>query len=529
MKILSLNTINMLRGLLFVMIIITPNYLYPQDQLYFNNRYDFGGEGIYDKSYCIIDSDDGYVIAGNSQVLSPPYYWWRKIIAKIDYNGNQLFVKSFNIDSVHMFFSSNNTGFLIKNENIYYSVGKKRTPTSQGLHDEGMLMCYDENLDTLWSKLYGEISTPYDTDYLFNNIKIADQNNLVITGGRKPDGLRSHVYLLKTDSLGEKSWDQSYVYGQHYITGYSVIQTNDLGYVIGAFSYTPGQNVTGEPIVIKTDSLGNQQWLKNLGGPFMDYKAMVCTAPDGNIIVGTNFADEMFNPNIAYSRINIIKLDNEGNEIWNKKYGESVIHNYLLNVRALNDGSIIAVGSVYKPDPEPERMGWVLKTNVDGDSLWYREYKNIYGNESRNYLYDIIQTEDSGFIACGYILPVQPDTGSQDSWVIKLDSIGCDTAGCDPTVAIEEDEKIWSIGDGEQMVLYPNPASDRINCRLSVVNCRISIYVYDMFGRKMEEIEILRDQKQIQINISSYPQGLYIAVLKTSKGIIARKKFVIKP
>ena len=235
----------------------------------------------------------------------------------------------------------------------------------------------------------------------------------------------------------------------------------------------------------------------------------------------------MFNPNIAYSRINIIKLDNEGNEIWNKKYGESVIHKYLLNVITLNNGNIIAVGSVYKPDPEPERMGWILKTTSNGDSLWYREYKNINGEESQNRLKDIISTNDNGFIACGYVLPVQPDTGSQDSWVIKLDSIGCDTAGCDPTVAINENEEMESIGDEERMVLYPNPASERINCRLSVVNCRFSIYVYDMFGRKMDEIRVPEGQQKVQLDVSGYSSGIYIAVLKNSRQILARKKFVV--
>ena len=156
-----------------------------------------------------------------------------------------------------------------------------------------------------------------------------------------------------------------------------------------------------------------------------------------------------------------------------------------------------------------------------------REYKNLISTESRNYLYDVIQTIDTGLLACGNVLPFPPDTGSQDSWVIKLDSIGCDTAGCDPTVAINENEEMESIGDEERMVLYPNPASERINCRLSVVNCRFSIYVYDMFGRKMEEIHVPKGQQKVQLDVSGYSSGIYIAVLKNSRQILARKKFVV--
>ena len=49
----------------------------------------------------------------------------------------------------------------------------------------------------------------------------------------------------------------------------------------------------------------------------------------------------------------------------------------------------------------------------------------------------------------------------------------------------------------------------------------------DVFGIKLEEIQILQGQNQIQTNVSSYPPGIYIVVLKNAKSILARKKFVI--
>ena len=79
---------------------------------------------------------------------------------------------------------------------------------------------------------------------------------------------------------------------------------------------------------------------------------------------------------------------------------------------------------------------------------------------------DIIPTSDTGIIACGFVIPALPDTGIQSAWVIKLDSIGCEWAGCDTTVGIEEhggwEEETGRPGDREKsgsLVVFPNPTS----------------------------------------------------------------------
>jgi hypothetical protein len=332
----------------------------------------------------------------------------------------------------------------------------------------------------------------------------------------------SKMLIIRTDKYGNKEWESTFGYSGNVINrGYSVIQTTDSGFAIGGFKYTPGQSVTGDPIVIKTDSMGNQQWMKNLGGPIKDNKAMLCLDYDGNILVGTNYGDEMSGDDV-FSRINIIKLDNEGNILWNKKYGESVLHNYLSNIRVLENQDVIATGSKYVG--EPWRAGWVIKLNADGDSLWYREYLLL--QYSINKLRDIIPTSDNGFLACGYVSPLSPDTGTQDAWVIKLDSIGCDTPGCDTTVAIPE---IVYKNTEDELYIYPNPASNVLNIQYPITNdeCRSIISIYDIFGRKVKEIKIPKGQQQLSVDVSNWHNGLYVAVLRNDKKIIAKQKFVI--
>ncbi len=121
-----------------------------------------------------------------------------------------------------------------------------------------------------------------------------------------------------------------------------------------------------------------------------------------------------------------------------------------------------------------------------------------------------------------YTFPFQYDTLCP--YPIVSDTIPLDD--CELIVGIEE-PNVESPQEAESMIIYPNPASNIIHVRCSMDHVPGSILIYDLFGRKIEEITIPKGQDQIQINISSYPQGIYIAVLRDSKGIIARKKFVV--
>jgi hypothetical protein len=510
---------------------------------YFNYRYDISGTELKDDCYAILEVDNGFVLAGSSLVISGNIYWWEKKVTKLDEYGIVQNIQAFGEDSIDYFFT--NTGCIIKDSNNFYAVGKRRTPTQNWVHDEGTLMYLDENLDTLWMKKYGEEVEPYDTAYLFTCLQKVNQNELIIAGSWMPYESATHAYLVLMDSIGQIIWDKSYSYSSEYIDAYSIAQTTDAGYILGCYKQIPGYQYTVDPVLIKTDSLGNKQWTKNLGGPFKDSSPMVSIASDGNIIVGTSYADTMATPTAAISRINLIKLSNEGEIIWNKKYGPSQRSNYLQNIRVLNDGSFIAVGSVRKYNPEPDRVSWTLKTSSEGDSLWYREYEYLHGEVSRNYLYDIIETSDSGFISCGYMTPYPPDTGSTDTWVIKLDSIGCDTAGCDPTVSVIEQEKMRGREKEISIELWPNPARDLISVSLnrnlvgqldSWQLDKFTIEIFDIFGRQApipnlrqlaDKLSPTRGKGVWTVDVAALPSGLYLLVVKDGLTMKASAKFVV--
>ena len=512
---------NILKILIIIFLLQIGNNLCSQSD-YFNNLYFFNTPDVWSAGKDLIDVGDGYVITGaTGDTLN--YYWNRIGIMKIDYSGNKLWGKDYGDTTARYFTSDSRATHQIDNECFYVSGAKQYY--NPNTYNVGLLMRFNSEWDTIWAKEYSwDYILPKDTSIGFRQMYICDNKNLLFVGTFNDDAIGSKIFLLKADSIGNTQWIKIYGYGGSILnSGYSVTQTTDSGFAIGGFKYTPGHPETGDPIVIKTDSMGNQKWMKNLGGPYLDNKAMLSLDYDGNILVGTTYGDEMSGDDV-FSRINIIKLDNEGNILWNRKYGESKLYNCLFNIRVLEDNSIIAVGTM--PDVFPHTIGWLIKVNNNGDSLWYREYDILHGYQSMNLLRDVIETSDNGFLSCGYAYPMQPDTGTQDVWVIKLDSIGCDTPGCDTTVAIPE---IAYKNTEDELYIYPNPASNILNIEYPITNdeCRSIISIYDVFGRKAKEIKVPNGQQQLNVNVSNWHNGLYFAVLRNNKKYIAKQKFMV--
>ena len=494
-----------------------------QQQVYFNKRIDHYHN--YDYSRNILETDSGYVIAGFTED-SVYLYNIHLSITEISKNGEETLFKEYGYDTINMFLG-NPGSFLKISENKYATVGTKRIYTTDWVHDEGMLACYDESFDTLWTKYYGEANAPYDTAFMFYQIKKTNDNSVIMTGLRMPNGIASRIWLLKTDSLGNKLWERFYGEGEEYFQGHSVVQTGDGGYVIGGFKFKIGYNYTGDPLIIKVDSLGNEEWRINPGNPNVnDNKVMVALASDGNIIAGTNFG-VVQNGDNRDAENKIMKISFNGQIIWSYNYGESKPDNFLLNTTVLLNGNIISNGSYtsyYQGEQFPITTSWILCVDSLGNQLWYKEYALLTGHNSFNDLYDVRETADGGLIGVGKVDPVVPDTGTADIWVMKMDSLGCLWEGCDTTVDVVE--TVW--GRGNTFKLYPNPVSDAFTIKpKNETTQKRTFTVFNMYGTKVKEVVIPPGSQSIRVQTNDWPGGVYLGVLSSKGKMIASKRFVV--
>jgi len=117
--------------------------------------------------------------------------------------------------------------------------------------------------------------------------------------------------------------------------------------------------------------------------------------------------------------------------------------------------------------------------------------------------------------------------------------IASNAPGCNSKNAVEDSCATLDIGEqvlGIEIQLYPNPAINTLNIRYPISDpsttlrkgVRHLLFIYDLYGRQMDEVRIPAKNQDIRVDVSSYPAGLYFVVLKDENGIDARKKFIVK-
>ena len=333
----------------------------------------------------------------------------------------------------------------------------------------------------------------------------------------------SDLLLLKTDSLGNYQWHQTYggIWAEH---GENTIQTPDGGYLIGGYFWKPGYDHSLDAMVIKTDNLGNEEWTKYYGNPYVDDDmALVAMADDGNYLVASVYGEWVVTPDTRTGRIYLLKIDSEGNTIWENKIGPKMYHCNIRNIRKTNDGNLVATGFYYQ-DTISEFIldGWIYKFSQKGDSIWMRDYYHFNNQYDWNLFYDAYPTSDNGYIAIGQ---ARPDQGGSTNkmWIMKVDSMGCDTAGCATGVRVFEFPEIEIQG---QFNIYPNPALDYIIIELNTGNASGAVInLFDSLGKQFRSVNIPAQQQHYVLSLKDIPTGMYIIKVDCGGKNLGSKKF----
>jgi hypothetical protein len=112
----------------------------------------------------------------------------------------------------------------------------------------------------------------------------------------------------------------------------------------------------------------------------------------------------------------------------------------------------------------------------------------------------IAQTPDKGFILAGWAWDASM-TPAQQMWLIKTDSMGCDTPGCDITSILNPEYRRQ-----EGMNVYPNPANNNLFIEPDTESREYFIELINISGQVLKQ---KRKTGKTEIDISELPPGLY--------------------
>ena len=112
----------------------------------------------------------------------------------------------------------------------------------------------------VWSKTFGGIGA----EWAFSVIQTFDGGYATAGYTTSSGAGKADVWLVKTDSLGNQEWNKTFG-GKEFDWASCVIQTKDGGYALAGSTYTSA-DMGYDFWLVKTDSSGNQQWNKTYGG-----------------------------------------------------------------------------------------------------------------------------------------------------------------------------------------------------------------------------------------------------------------------
>ncbi|MBO0934526.1 hypothetical protein [Fibrella aquatilis] len=277
------------------------------------------------------------------------------------------------------------------------------------------------------------------------------------TSGKTSRGKGAYdIWVVKLDSSGQQLWDRSFGgAGNEQLEG--GILTQDGGLVLVGLTASPASGDVEEPNrgldgwadywVLKIDLNGNKLWARRFGGIYGDRATSVAETSDGKLIVaGTSNslsgADKSENPRqVGYSDFWVLKLDANGNKLWDKVLGGVEAEDQPVVVAAANGGCYVVgftylyeTSSHYVTPPSGDRSQsgkggcdlWLLLLAADGTKVWD---KVLGGNDDDKYPQLTKLANGELLISCYSISNRSGDKsenirGGFDVWVLRLNPQG---------------------------------------------------------------------------------------------------------
>jgi hypothetical protein len=505
----------------------------------------YGGMGV-DVAHDIVPVEGGYLVAGftNSHtglVACNPNDYGLLWLIKIDNSGALVWQKCFENRRAYRMFNAIDSPYIF----IIGGAYAEPYPNTNNL----WVAKIDSLGNIIWERALGntvgvlggdEYGEATDDGGVIATGQIDSQGGDITNWWGGYDG-----WVVKLDSLGNTEWDTSLGSPNfEFING--IIQTSDGGYLAGLYGAPNGapgtidcgvaSNSNSEAIVVKLNADGEVKWHQCYGGSKLDGVVRLLEVADGYIVAGWGSSDDgdlqgggyhfgWHHTGVPTSDVWLIKIDFEGNMIWQKCYGGTKGESPRRLFRTADEGIVVfvetdsydcdVVGNPANTNDNP--CVWVFKVDNNGVLQW----QQCFGGPAKERVYGVVKHSDYKYTVAGE-MNYSPSGdvncsnfvyGSQQNyWVFGIS---------DTTVAVPESPQPESA-----IKVYPNPATSVLTIELPET--------YDLHNAQFSIIEISGKivliseavEHTSQIDIKTIKSGLYLLKIQNDKTLITRRILV---
>lgn len=251
----------------------------------------------------------------------------------------------------------------------------------------------DSHGNEQWNRTFG-----FTLDEKGISIKNTADEGFIVLGYETsiPSG-KTAIQLIKLNSTGERQWGTTIGSPAGDVEGFDFKPTSDGGYIIAGYMEIPDNQA--DVYLLKLNGTGDMEWNRTFGGEKKDIGNSVIETSDGGFLIAGETLSYGFDGEgylgAPTENIWLIKTDSSGNEEWNRTIGGGW-NDFAEDVLETDDGGYMLAGSTGLYPAERFDI-IIIKTNSEGEEQWYKSlggYDYDFGNS-------MIETSEGDLVLTG--------------------------------------------------------------------------------------------------------------------------------
>jgi hypothetical protein len=333
------------------------------------------------------------------------------------------------------------------------------------------LVKIDKNGNTIWERNFNDTIG-------CTGLAATSDNGLILTGAKESQGVWGY-YLLRVNSAGSMLWYKTFNDTMFSSPEVNVIQSLDNGFLATA-------SLSTSIIAIRTDSIGDTLWIKNLTSTELQSINSIVQTSDSNFILGGYIG----NPNTSNQKVLLVKMSGSGDTLWTRTYTDWTGRFSCNDIEEVIDGGLVSFCAV-------DYLTCLLKTDSNGNMTCDQISSSISFNQNTLQIYNSSLSMDSS--------QGSAPAGLLNGTFWSNTSYYCLSLG-----------EIETTNEENNFQLFPNPSTTEITISSSSLVGRIKIY--DAFGVLVKESLFSN-----HLNVSNLTPGIYFIHLQSSSQILTKK------